>query len=113
MEKILADISAVGDRLKTLKVLRDRLAAVIDDTDSARDIAALSKQLTEVLEQIDTIENSKPGDEVTILESVLIKHKASTAAIGRQVSAKAPTKTKTKVSKTTKGKSGAKSKVGT
>lgn len=50
----LAD-AVTGSRLEALRALRDRLADDIDKTRSARDVAALSRQLTEVLEQIDDL----------------------------------------------------------
>lgn len=50
-----------GDRLKSLEVLRDRIASAIDDCGSARDLAALSRQLTDVLAQIAEIESSSAG----------------------------------------------------
>lgn len=51
----LADVAARGDRLETLRALRDRLAREIDLTASARDVAALSNRLTDVLEQIEDL----------------------------------------------------------
>ncbi|WP_166140837.1 hypothetical protein [Nocardioides ochotonae] len=50
----LTDAVAVS-RLEGLIALRDRLAAQIDETASARDVAALSRQLTEVMHQIDDL----------------------------------------------------------
>ena len=47
--KPLAEVAVGGDRGATLEALRDRLCRQIDETDSARDVAALSRQLTEVL----------------------------------------------------------------
>ena len=74
MSQNLKETAAQGNRLETLKNLRDRLSGTIDDSASARDIAALSKQLTEVLLQIDMIENNLPSGEVTILEQVFKLH---------------------------------------
>lgn len=51
----LADVAARGDRLETLRALRDRLAREIDLTASARDVAALSNRLTDVLQQIEDL----------------------------------------------------------
>lgn len=48
----LIDAAKSGDRLATLIALRDRLADEIENTTSGRDLAALSKQLTDVLTQI-------------------------------------------------------------
>jgi hypothetical protein len=42
-----------GDTLAALKALRDTLAAAIDATGSARDLASLSRQLAAVLAQIE------------------------------------------------------------
>lgn len=41
-----------GDYLATLTALRDRLAEEITNTTSGRDLASLSKQLTDVLREI-------------------------------------------------------------
>lgn len=49
----LASAAATGDRRATLEVLRDALADAIDKTDSGRDIAALSKRLMEVMDELD------------------------------------------------------------
>jgi hypothetical protein len=49
----LSEAAATGSRLTALRALRDRLAAEIDGCESARDVAALSRQLTDVLSQID------------------------------------------------------------
>jgi hypothetical protein len=92
MEKNLTYAATSGDRLATLRALRDRLAEEIDASKSARDIASLSKQMTEVLEQIDKIESSKSGDEVTILETVLIKHRSSVGAQSQPPAEKAITR---------------------
>lgn len=54
----LASVAAEGDRTATLKALRDRLAREIERCESGRDVAALSRQLTYVLEQID----ANPGE---------------------------------------------------
>lgn len=44
-----------GDRLAALIELRDLIAQHLDLSDSARDVAALSRQLTDVLSQIESI----------------------------------------------------------
>lgn len=48
----LAGVAAQGNRMATLRALRDRLAAEIDTCPPARDLAALSRQLTLVLAEI-------------------------------------------------------------
>jgi hypothetical protein len=47
--------STTEGRLGTLKALRDRLAADIDGTTSARDVAPLAQRLMDVLAQIDEL----------------------------------------------------------
>lgn len=44
-----------GDRRASLVALRDAVAETIDAKDSARDIAALSKRLMEVMAEIDAL----------------------------------------------------------
>lgn len=51
----LRDSASSGDRLSALEVLRDVLAAQIEATDSARDVAALSKQFRETLVEIERL----------------------------------------------------------
>lgn len=53
----LSEIAKTGDRAETLRALRDRLAEEIEQTNSGRDLAALSRQLTEVLSQIADLPN--------------------------------------------------------
>lgn len=47
------DAAGTGDRLKALEALRDRLAREIDESGSARDVAALSQRLMDVLAQVE------------------------------------------------------------
>lgn len=68
--RTLAQIAALNDRLDTLKALRDKLALAIDATESSRDLAALSRQLTDVLAQIEEIEKSLPAKKDTPLDAV-------------------------------------------
>lgn len=51
----LIEVAASGDRLKTLESLRDTIAVRIAESESARDVAALSGQLTQVLKQIEEL----------------------------------------------------------
>jgi hypothetical protein len=60
-----------GDRLATLRALRDRLAKEIDETRSARDVAALSRQLTEVLAEIEAL--APPVKEVDPLAALVVR----------------------------------------
>lgn len=55
----IAAIAAEGDRLATMRALRDRLAADLDDCASARDVAALSRQLSQSLEIIQALEQGR------------------------------------------------------
>ena len=57
----LESIAKAGDRLATLRALRDYLARALDDTDSARDQASLSARLTDVLIQIQEL--TPPNEE--------------------------------------------------
>jgi hypothetical protein len=75
----LRDVVSDGDRLESLRALRDRIAATIDATDSARDVAALSRQLTDVLQQIEAIEKATPGRKGTPLDE-LAKRRAGRGA---------------------------------
>ena len=73
----LVEYAESGNRLETLRKLRDKLAATIDVSDSGRDIAALSRQLTSVMEQIaelERIEAAKNDKEVP-LNDILTKRK--------------------------------------
>jgi len=67
MSDSLADVASSGDRLKTLQALRDRLAEEIDRTASARDVAALSARLTDVLEQIAELDTDEKEDDLAQL----------------------------------------------
>jgi len=50
--KTLVEVARQGDEKATLEALRDILAVRIVDTDSARDVAALSKRMLEIGERI-------------------------------------------------------------
>ena len=55
----LTDSAASGDRLSTLRDLRDLLARQIESCESMRDLAALSARLQSVLEEIAELEPKK------------------------------------------------------
>lgn len=57
----LEHVAQSGDRLATLRALRDYLARALDATASARDQAALSARLTDVLIQIQEL--TPPNEE--------------------------------------------------
>lgn len=51
----LPTVAATGNRVATLRTLRDRLAKEIEQCESTRDLAALSRQFTLVLAEIDEL----------------------------------------------------------
>ena len=55
----LVEAARNGDRRKTLEALRDKLAASIQDCESGRDVAALSKRLMEVMAELDSMPQPK------------------------------------------------------
>lgn len=67
----LREVAAAGVRLDSLRALRDRLSADIDDCDSKRDLAALSQRFVDVLAQIDALEKAQPESKGTTLAAVL------------------------------------------
>lgn len=73
----LIDAAASGDRPATLRALRDRLAVEIQTCDSARDIAALSRQLTDVLNQLESLPKPAEG---TPLDELANRRRSSGAA---------------------------------
>lgn len=83
----LAGVAAKGDALATLKALRDRLSREIDECDSARDVAALSQRLMDVLEQITAAEKARPQSKGTARDDVARKRSE------REAASKAPRRT--------------------
>ena len=75
--KKLMEVAPTGDRLKTLETLRDVIANAIDGTTSARDIAALSRQMTEVLTEIDEIKSHSKVTEMDSIESIKSRFKVA------------------------------------
>ena len=69
MSESLAAVASSGSRLETLKALRDYLAEALDDCGSPRDQAALSRQLTDVLVQIEEL--APPTEEVDPLADLV------------------------------------------
>ena len=66
----LVSAARSGDRRETLEALRDKIAASIQDCESGRDVAALSKRLMEVMGELDALPKQKA-------ESPLAKAKRS------------------------------------
>jgi hypothetical protein len=52
----MTEAAGTGDRRRALEELRDTLARAIDVCDSMRDLAALSRQMTDVLAQLEELE---------------------------------------------------------
>lgn len=51
-----------GEKLALLVAVRDKLAVSLEHTESGRDIAALTKRLIQVVDEIEEIESrSRPG----------------------------------------------------
>jgi len=65
----LTDASS-GSRLDSLVALRGVLAFEIDQCESARDLAALSRQFTDVLTQIEQAEKAAPQQAGTALDEL-------------------------------------------
>ena len=55
----LVNAARSGDKRDTLEALRDKIAASIQDCESGRDVAALSKRLMEVMNEIDALPKPK------------------------------------------------------
>lgn len=72
----LATVAAGNDRAATLRALRDRVARELDKTDSARDVAALSRQMTEVLAQLEAIPT---GKEISAADEVAARRASRSA----------------------------------
>ena len=70
----LLDAVRTGDRRTALVALRDAVAETIDAKDSARDIAALSKRLMEVMAEIDALPD--PEAEASPLDAARSKRGA-------------------------------------
>lgn len=73
--KKIKPIASKGDELQTLEALRDVLAETIDNCESGRDIAALSRQLTQVLELISELKKGTGENEKSSLDVLRAKLK--------------------------------------
>lgn len=60
----VAPVFATGDRVKALEALRDRLAADLDLTTSARDVAALAQRLLDVEKRLSDLTAPTEGDDL-------------------------------------------------
>ena len=64
----VSEAARSGSRLDALIALRDRLAAEIDACESSRDVAALSRQFTDVLTAIELVKAGVPEEKGTALD---------------------------------------------
>lgn len=68
-----------GDRLETLRALRDYLAKALDGASSGRDQAALAQRLADVLAQISELEPPKEVARDPLADLVATPHGSSAA----------------------------------
>ena len=66
----LVNAAKSGDKRETLEALRDKIAASIQDCESGRDVAALSKRLMEVMGELDALPRPSDGDELEELQGL-------------------------------------------
>jgi hypothetical protein len=64
----LADVVKHGDRRASLEAIRDRVALELESA-GGRDVAALAKQLTDVIRELDSLPNSERKSAVDDLSS--------------------------------------------
>ena len=69
-------------RLAGLVALRDRLAAEIDTAEQSRDVAALSRQFSDVLLQIDELEAPSAEKPLTALDELNKRREARAKKTG-------------------------------
>lgn len=69
----LTTIADSGDVLETLRELRHKIAVTLEECQSGRDIAALSRQLVLVVQQIEELEGQHHREETT-LSMIRAKH---------------------------------------
>ena len=70
----LLEAVRTGDRRASLVALRDYIAASLDETESKRDAAALTKRMMEVMEAIDALPD--PEADATPLDAARKKRGA-------------------------------------
>lgn len=74
-QKPLEEIAARGDDLETLEALRQKVSRTIDNSNSGRDIAALSRQLLGIMEQISLIKAQREADADDEIQSIIDRHR--------------------------------------
>ena len=77
----MVDVSERGDRLAQLIALKKKLAEALDDCDSKRDLASLSRQYRETLREIEELE--KDDDDLDEIARILANRQANADASGR------------------------------
>lgn len=68
MTEPLADVVKAGDRRASLEAIRDRVALELESA-GGRDVAALAKQLTDVIRELDSLPNAERKSAVDDLSS--------------------------------------------
>lgn len=66
----LVQAAASGSRRDTLEALRDKVASSIQDCDSGRDVAALSKRLMEIMAELESLPKPADADELAELQEL-------------------------------------------
>lgn len=66
----LVSAARSGNRRETLEALRDKIASSIQDCESGRDVAALSKRLMEVMVELDALPKPSDADELEELQAL-------------------------------------------
>lgn len=66
----LVSAARSGNRRETLEALRDKIASSIQDCESGRDVAALSKRLMEVMGELDALPKPSDADELEELQAL-------------------------------------------
>ena len=74
----MSEAASTGERVTALEELRDVLARAIDGCESARDLAALSRQMTDVLAQLDEL--APPATKGTALDELTRRRQGRSAS---------------------------------
>ena len=69
----LAGAATTGDKLETLRAMRDDLAGRMDDCTSDQNFAVMGRLLTDVLGQIEAAEKAGPEQKGTALDELAAK----------------------------------------
>jgi hypothetical protein len=77
----LYETAATGDQLATLKELRQVIAREISNTESARDVAPLARQLVEVMDKIARLEQQAAAKTGTAKDELAKKREERAKAV--------------------------------